>query len=123
MRLDGRVVGGLNLFFATASTLTQDEERTAQAVTDLTTLGLTQERDPRRADRLAEQTLRAFNHRVEVAHAIGMVAGALDLDPDTARLVLTENARFRGVSLTEIARAVTSGALDPTELTPTGKRG
>lgn len=116
MRLDDRTVGGVNLLHTSTWTLTRSQELLAQVLADLATLGLAQERDLRRADRLAEQTLRSLNDRVELAQAVGMVAGVLSIDPDQARAVLVERATRDRTTLRGVARAVTTGALDPAEL-------
>jgi len=118
MRLDGRTVGGVNLLHTSTWTLSRSDEMLARVLADLATLGLAQERDLRRADRLAEQTLQSLNDRVELAQAVGMVAGSLNVDPDRARAVLVERARQDRTTLRGVARAVTTGALTPAELAP-----
>jgi GAF domain-containing protein len=112
MAMNGRTVGGLNLLHAEPRELSPSESRLAQVLADLTVLGLSQERDPRRADLLVERTLIALDHRVLLDHATGMVAGALDLDPEQARAVLREHATAVGRPMAEVARAVTTGELD-----------
>jgi GAF domain-containing protein len=116
MTLDGRTVGGLNLLHTEPRTLSSPESRLAQVLADLTVLGLSQERDPRRTDLLVERTLTALNDRVLLDHATGLVAGTLDLDPDQARAVIRDHATEVGRPAAGIARAVIDGTLDPTEL-------
>jgi transcriptional regulator with GAF, ATPase, and Fis domain len=116
MRLMDRVVGGLNMFYSASVDLPQSTRRLAQALADLAVLGLTQERDQRRVERLAEQTLTTLNDRAHLGHAIGMVAGALGVTPDAARAMLAATSAATGRSLRELAHAVTSGALAPADL-------
>jgi len=83
-------------------------------------LGLTQERDERRVERLAEQTLTTLNDRIHVGQAVGVLAVALDLTTDNARNLLAEHAKVTGRSVRDLAKAITDGSLSPGMLTPTG---
>jgi transcriptional regulator with GAF, ATPase, and Fis domain len=113
LRLINRAVGGVNLLYTSHTELTDAEVRLGQALADLAVLGLTQERDQRRVDRLAEQTLTALNDRVHVSQAVGVIAGLLDVSSDAARARLTAHSTHSGRSLSELARAVTDGSFDP----------
>lgn len=117
MRLVTRAVGGLNIFYGTRTKLPPQQLRLAQALADLAILGLTQERDVRRAERLAEQTLTTLNDRAHVGHAVGLVAGALGLTADTARVLLSAHGSATGRSQRELAHAITAGTLSPHDLT------
>ncbi|MFJ8965998.1 GAF domain-containing protein [Lentzea sp. NPDC102401] len=118
MRLAGRAVGGLNVFYAAVTPWEVWQERLGRVLADLAVLGLSQDDDPARAQRLAEQTLTTLNDRVMLAHAIGMVAGALGTGTDEARgLVLGYATRNRG-PVRDVARRLTGGDLDPTALLP-----
>lgn len=116
LRLIDRAVGGVNLLYTSRTDLAEAELRLGQALADLAVLGLTQERDQRRVDRLAEQTLTTLNDRVHIGQAVGIVAGSLDITPDDARARLTDHSRHTGQSLRDVAKAVTDGALDPRDL-------
>jgi transcriptional regulator with GAF, ATPase, and Fis domain len=113
MRLASRATGGINMFFTRRTELSAHERRLGQALADLAVLGLTQERDERRAERLVEQTLTALNDRVTVSHAVGMLAGALSLTPDDARALLTSRSKSTGRPLSDLARAIIDGSLTP----------
>jgi hypothetical protein len=116
MRLMNRAVGGLNMFYSSSTTQPAPRRRLAQALADLAILGLTQERDQRRVERLAEQTLTTLNDRAHLGHAVGIVAGALAVTSDVARAMLATSSAATGRSLRELAQAVTSGALAPADL-------
>ncbi len=116
MRLDGQTVGGINLLFTKNVRLTDAERELGQALTDLASLGLSQDHSARRIRRVSEYTLTTLNDRVHVAHAIGYLAGALDLDPEQARIVFTEYANSHRINLADLARALTSGVLRPTDI-------
>jgi hypothetical protein len=111
MRLVDRAVGGLNVFFAEAVRLSAGQLRQGQALADLAVLGLTQERDQRRVERLAEQTLTTLNDRVHVGQAVGILVGSLDLAPDVARTRLAEYSARTGRSLREVAQGLTDGSV------------
>jgi GAF domain-containing protein len=116
LHLDGLAVGGLNLLFTAPRALRLPETRLAKVLADLTVLGLSQERAPRRADLLVERTLRALDDRVLLDHATGLVSGALDVDPEVAKTAIRDHARRTGRPVHEVARAVTDGALEAAEL-------
>lgn len=122
LRLMDRAVGGLNLFFDAAGELPPGRLRLAQALADLAVLGLTQERDQRRVERLVEQTLTTVNDRVRMGHAVGLVVGRLAVTPAAARAVLSSHAAATGRSLRDVALAVTDGTLTPDDLTGAADR-
>lgn len=118
MRLAGEAVGGLNVFYAAATPWEAWQERLGQVLADLAVLGLSQDHDPARTHRLAEQTLTTLNDRVMLAHAIGMVAGALDTDTDEARRLIFDYAATNRGPIRDVARRLTSGDLDAADLRP-----
>lgn len=116
MRLDRQTVGGLNLLYTKYVRLTDAERELGQALTDLASLGLSQDRSTRRTRRFSEYTLTTLNDRVHVAQAVGYLAGALDLDPEQARTMFTEHANRHRINLADLARDLTSGVLRPTDV-------
>jgi transcriptional regulator with GAF, ATPase, and Fis domain len=106
MRLRDQVIGALNLFSAQANPLGQDDLRTGQALADVATIGLLQERNVRRAETLAEQLQAALNSRVVIEQAKGRLAGRLGLDMDQAFALLRGHARNTNRRLTDVARQV-----------------
>lgn len=113
LRLVSHAVGGVNVLFSQPTDLSPEKARLGQALADLAVLGLTQERDERRIERLAEQTLTTLNDRIQVGQAVGMLAGELDLSPSDARARLVAYGESTGRSLRDLARAVTDGSLAP----------
>jgi GAF domain-containing protein len=116
LRLTSRAVGGLNLLFTHSTKLSDSDLRLAQALADLAVLGLTQERDERRVERLTEQTLTTLNDRIAVGQAVGLIAGTLGGSPEDARLRMVTYAASTGQSIRDLARAVTDGTLPPSTL-------
>ena len=116
LRLMNRAVGGLNIFYSAPTDLPPSARRIAQALADLAVLGLTQERDPRRIERLAEHTLTALNDRTHLGHAVGVVASTMAVTPDAARAMLVAESSASGRPLRELADAITSGTVAPAAL-------
>jgi len=106
MRLRDQVIGALNLFSAGTAPLSQAELRIGQALADVATIGLLQERNVRRAETLAEQLQMALNSRVVIEQAKGRLAERLGLGMDQAFTLLREQARTTNQRLTDVARQV-----------------
>jgi GAF domain-containing protein len=119
LRLDHHAIGGLNLFYTHPTRLSDTEHELGQALADLAVLGLTQERDERRVERLAERTLTTLNDRAHLAQATGVVAQTLVTDPDTARDLIYTHSRRNQQSVRDTAQALTDNNLDPHDLTAT----
>lgn len=116
LRLDGEAVGGFTLLFAAPTEPQPWQLALAQVVSDLAVLALVQETGQRRADRLFEATLATLNDRIQHSQAVGMVAGALGTDPETARALVNGYAVRHARPLRDVARALTDRTLDPADL-------
>jgi transcriptional regulator with GAF, ATPase, and Fis domain len=104
MRLRDQVIGALNLFSAGTGQLGPAGLRIGQALADVATIGLLQERNVRRAETLAEQLQAALNSRVVIEQAKGKLAERLGLDMDQAFTLLRQQARDTNQRLTDVAR-------------------
>jgi len=116
MRLRTDVIGTLNLFTSEPGALAEDKLRTGQALADIATIGLLQQRAIRRRDVLTEQLQVALNSRVLIEQAKGLLAERLHVNVADAFTFLRQSARSRNLRLSDVAQAV----LDGTEQVPIG---
>jgi len=82
----------------------------ANALADVATIGLLQQRAIRSRDILTEQLQNALNSRVLIEQAKGVLAERLHLDLDQAFALLRRAARDRNRRLSELAQAVVDGS-------------
>jgi transcriptional regulator with GAF, ATPase, and Fis domain len=109
MRLRTEVIGGLNLFKDTPGGLTGQDQRVGQALADVATIGLLQQRSIRRGEILGEQLQDALNSRVTIEQAKGKLAERLGVDMDQAFTRLRSYARDRNLRLSDLAQAFIDG--------------
>lgn len=109
MRLRQEIIGAVNLFDVSAGALDDDKLRIGQALADVATIGLLQERAIRRRETLAEQLQTALNSRVTIEQAKGVLAERLRVDMDEAFSLLRQAARSGNRRLSELALGVVNG--------------
>ncbi|MEV7692248.1 GAF and ANTAR domain-containing protein [Microbacterium sp. NPDC089189] len=112
LRLRDDVIGSLNLFRETEGALNGIDARAAQALADVATISVLQQRSLETATVAASQLQRALDTKVPIEQAKGYVARALDIDIDTARELLRRYARTHQMRLSDVAVAVTRDELD-----------
>jgi transcriptional regulator with GAF, ATPase, and Fis domain len=117
LRLRDQTVGALNLFRATTGLLDAADLVVGQALADVTTIGLLQERSMRESRLLAEQLQTALNSRVALEQAKGVLAEQTGLSIDQAFEVLRHFARRHNLRLVEVARRVVVGELSGAGIT------
>lgn len=112
MRLRGQVIGALNLFGAVAGGLNAADARAAQALADVATIGILQERSIRETGIVAEQLQQALESRVVIEQAKGVLSAAERIGVDEAFSILRGHARRHNLSLRTVAAGVTARTLD-----------
>jgi GAF domain-containing protein len=107
LRLRTEVIGALNVFGSDdASALTPADVPVVQALADVATIALLQERTIRRGEVLSEQLQGALNSRIAIEQAKGAVAQAYDVSVDEAFTLLRDHARRNNRKLSEVAQAI-----------------
>jgi transcriptional regulator with GAF, ATPase, and Fis domain len=123
MRLRDEVIGTMNLFSTAPGGLAPAVARAARTLVDVATIGILQERSIRRGEVLNEQLQGALNSRAIIEQAKGVLAQHGGLSVDAAFDRLRRYSRHRNQRLSEVARRIVDGDLDPDAFTtPTQQR-
>ena len=109
MRLRDTVIGALNLFGHADVAFEDQEVRVVQALADVATIGLLQERSITRSDSLTEQLQGALNSRIVIEQAKGALARHKGTTPSAAFEVMRSEARRSRRRLVDVADEVISG--------------
>ncbi|MGW6276997.1 GAF and ANTAR domain-containing protein [Kribbella sp. NPDC055071] len=117
MRLRGQVIGAMNLFCADRVTLSDADVALGQALCDIATVGLLQERTVRRGEVLAEQLQSALNSRILLEQAKGVISERAGVNVDDAFVLMRTHARRNHLQLRVVASAVIDGTIGPAEFT------
>jgi GAF domain-containing protein len=120
MRLRAEVIGALNLFDTTPGPIDEGKLRIGQALADVATIGLLQQRAIHRRDTLTEQLEAALRSRILIEQAKGVLAERLHLDVAEAFTLLRASARSHNRRLADLALAIVDGTeqIQPPAATP-----
>lgn len=116
MRLRAEILGAFNLFHTDPNQLDRSVTQIGQAMADVATIGLIQERSLRHHETLTDQLQTALHSRIIVEQAKGVLAERRGIDPSEAFILLRNHARSHQQRLTELAAAVVDGSTAATEL-------
>jgi len=106
MRLREHIIGALNLFGSEHARFDAADVRLVQALADVATIALMQERTIRRAEELTEQLQGALTSRVVIEQAKGAVAALRGISIDEAFELLRTRARSNQRRLVDVAQPV-----------------
>jgi GAF domain-containing protein len=114
LRLREQVIGVLNVFGTDkGGELAATDAPIIQALADVATIGLLQERTIRRAEELTGQLQGALNSRIVIEQAKGAIAQARSVSIDDAFKIIRTYARSHNRRLIDLAHAIVE---DPTGL-------
>jgi GAF domain-containing protein len=113
MRLRNQTIGGLALFLDAPRPIPASNRRLAQALADVATIGILQQRSLHRSHALSEQLQSALTSRIAIEQAKGVLAERNDLTMEAAFDALRRHARDHNLKLTDVATAVVTEGLDP----------
>jgi GAF domain-containing protein len=111
MRLRAHNIGALNLFSCEPGALNETDLRLVQALADVATIGILQERAIRDRNVLATQLEGALLSRVAIEQAKGVVAENANINVDESFRLIRNFARSNNRRLTEVAQALVDGSL------------
>jgi len=111
MKLRGEVIGTMNLFNVAVGALSSRDAAVVQALADVATIGVLQQRIATESQVVAEQLQRALDSRVLIEQAKGAMSQALGLTMDEAFGALRTYARNHNLTLHEVATAITTRSL------------
>jgi GAF domain-containing protein len=112
MRLRNETIGALNLFRTEPGPLSEADLGIGQAMADVATVGLLQERAIAARELLAIQLQTALISRVQLEQAKGMLAQRSSLSMDQAFQLMRAYARGNNRRLSDIATQIIDGSLD-----------
>ncbi|WP_410599554.1 GAF and ANTAR domain-containing protein [Amycolatopsis sp. lyj-90] len=116
MRLRDQVVGVMTLLDTGIGGPDRDDIELGQALADVATIGILQQRSIERGDQLTGQLQTALDSRVVIEQAKGVLAEHGQVSMDEAFTRLRGYARTHHHRLTELAHAVAGGTADLTAI-------
>jgi len=123
MRLREERIGALNLFANHTYGLIEPDEAVAQAMADVATIGILHERFIRQREEVSEQLRAAFNARVALEQAKGIIAEATGTDVDEAFALMRGYTRRHRLLLSVVARQIISKELSVEAMGSDSSRG
>ncbi|HUR52209.1 MAG TPA: GAF and ANTAR domain-containing protein [Mycobacteriales bacterium] len=116
LRLRGNVIGAMGLFGTTPGALNEEDLRLGQALADVATIALVQERAAADSAALNEQLQHALDSRVMLEQAKGVLSYSGELDMPAAFEVLRRYARNHNLKIADVAAALVNRALPAREV-------
>ncbi|MDH6237064.1 GAF and ANTAR domain-containing protein [Cryobacterium sp. CG_9.6] len=112
LRLRATTIGSLNLFWDRKGGLTQTDSHTVQALADVATIGILQERAIRESDVVRQQLQHALNSRILIEQAKGVLAYTHDVHMGAAFDLIRNYARSNSTTLADVAERIVKRELD-----------
>ena len=122
LRLRGEAIGALNLWRHHPGPMPIDDLALGQALADVATIAILQERAIRRGEVVNEQLQAALTSRVIIEQAKGLLAQHTQRPMDQAFDLLRRYARAHNTRLAEVARGLVERTLDPDTITASADR-
>ncbi|AUG75368.1 transcriptional regulator [Kitasatospora sp. MMS16-BH015] len=112
MRLRGKVIGALGLFQTTDHALTEEDTALAQALADLATIAILQQRTAAHSETERSQLQHALTSRIVLEQVKGILAERWQVTTDEAFTALRAYARAHHHQLSVLARSIADGEFD-----------
>jgi GAF domain-containing protein len=112
LRLRGQTIGTMNLFSHHIGALAQPDIAVAQALADVATIGILQERSIRSAQLVSEQLQHALDSRILLEQAKGVLSATAGISTSAAFNAMRTYARSRNLPLRQVADDVIERRID-----------
>jgi transcriptional regulator with GAF, ATPase, and Fis domain len=116
LRLRDQTIGALNMFRSQPGPLPPAHHSLGQALADVATIGILQERGARLQEQLARQLQAALSSRIIIEQAKGVLAERRGIHVDEAFRVIRQYARSKGERLSDVAARIVTRELDLADL-------
>ena len=110
MRLRDQVIGAMNVFGEAGLPLDPTGVKVVQAMADIATIAILQERAISSAETLGEQLQGALNSRIVIEQAKGVISRDHDVTVDAAFAALRAHSRNHHIRLVDLAHDVVNGS-------------
>lgn len=117
LRLRGTVLGAMNLFHSEPGGTSPEGRTVVQAMADVATIGLVQQRELLRAHTVEAQLQHALHSRIAIEQAKGIIFEQADVSMQEALELLRGYARNHNLKLSDAARQIAEGTLAADDLT------
>ena len=111
LRLRDSTIGTLNLFRPAPGGLDEDDAMAAQALADMATIGILNERTLRAADEVRAQLQGALTSRIAIEQAKGVLAHTHRVPVDEAFAMMRAYARSNSLPLSDVAQGLVDRTL------------
>jgi transcriptional regulator with GAF, ATPase, and Fis domain len=118
LRLRDQRLGALNLFGNEPAAMSPDDQDLAQAMADVATIGILQERVVREQTDLSNQLQEALTSRITLEQAKGVVAEQAGVHVDEAFDLIRAHARRTNTRLAHVAAEIVGRRVSSTDLSP-----
>jgi len=106
LRLRTTTIGSLNLFWNRTGGLSEADTQTVQALADVATIGILQERAIRESDVVRRQLQHALNSRILIEQAKGVLAYTHNIHMGEAFALIRDYARSHSAPLADVAERI-----------------
>ena len=116
LRLRDTVLGAMNLFHNQPGTIDRESFAVAQALADVATIGLLQQRELHRAHTVEAQLQHALHSRIAIEQSKGIISEQASVSMSDAFEALRTYARNNNAKLSDTARQIVQGTLHAQDL-------
>lgn len=117
LKLRGRVIGTMNLFSTKRGAFTDRDAALAQALADVATIGILQDRIVQEGTILAEQLHRALDSRILIEQAKGVISHSLSVTMDQAFTIIRTHSRNNNLTIRSVAAGISDHTIPVESIT------